>query len=52
MSGWTVLSEQLPPGAENEWACFRFLLQSRAPAGARGYRLGPLRTRQRVVRGG
>ena len=44
------IAEQLPQGAEHEWACFRFLLQSRAPAGARGYRLGTMRTRGRCIR--
>ena len=44
------IAAQLPQGAEHEWACFRFLLVSRAPAGARGYRLGTMRARARSIR--
>lgn len=44
------IAAQLPQGAEHEWACFRFLLVSRAPAGARGYRLGTMRARARSMR--
>lgn len=44
------IAAQLPQGAEHDWACVRFLLLSRAPAGARGYRLGTMRARARSMR--
>lgn len=44
------IAVQLPQGAEHDWACFRFLLVSRAPADARGYRLGTVRMQARSMR--
>ena len=44
------IAVQLPQGAEHEWACLRFLIVARAPAGARGYRLGTMRARARSMR--
>lgn len=44
------IEAQLPQGAESVWAAYRFLLVARAPAGARGYRLGTMRSRSRTIR--
>jgi hypothetical protein len=44
------IAAQIPIGDDSEWASYRFLLLSRAPAGARGYRLGTMRGRASTMR--
>jgi hypothetical protein len=44
------IEPQLPQGAESMWAAYRYILVSRAPADARGYRLGTMRSRSKTMR--